>query len=182
MWIINSYGFIQKLYLVHRIFIGGSWCKSLDHGWARFLIVFPFFISDFDECESSPCLNEGTCFSYDSSQAPPNQIGQIICQCADGYEDPRCGTGDYCFYYNPRYEMSIGLLSDCHIGRKSTKKHRSTTCMGQCVSYTCTGPIVHYVVSSYDILCVIWQVYDTLYTISFDWDCIWLKLVLIISK
>ena len=45
--------------------------------------LFPLFITDINECSSSPCQNNGTC---------EDQVNGYICLCLDGYEELNCST------------------------------------------------------------------------------------------
>ena len=41
--------------------------------------------TDIDECVSAPCQNGGTCI---------DQVNGYMCQCAPGYTDLQCQTGN----------------------------------------------------------------------------------------
>lgn len=45
---------------------------------------FSFFVTDVDECEISPCWNNGTCV---------NLFGGYQCNCSDDFEGDQCETG-----------------------------------------------------------------------------------------
>ena len=51
-----------------------------------FIMLFHFFfyVLDLDECLSSPCQNNATCF--DAANA-------FLCVCEDGFMDALCETG-----------------------------------------------------------------------------------------
>ena len=42
-------------------------------------------LADIDECASAPCQNGGTCV---------DKINSYLCQCAPGYTDLQCQTGE----------------------------------------------------------------------------------------
>ena len=46
-------------------------------------------LADIDECASAPCHNGGTCV---------DQINGYLCQCASGYTDLQCQTGEGIFH------------------------------------------------------------------------------------
>ena len=48
-----------------------------------------YFISDINECESSPCKNGAICL---------NQIGSFDCRCAPGFTGDRCENGKVLMY------------------------------------------------------------------------------------
>ena len=43
------------------------------------------FCSDIDECINVTCQNGGTCV---------DSVASFSCACANGYTDPKCGTGN----------------------------------------------------------------------------------------
>jgi Notch-like protein len=43
-------------------------------------------LADYDECQSVPCLNGGTC---------NNLLNQFTCNCIGGYEGDICEKGKY---------------------------------------------------------------------------------------
>ena len=57
---------------------------------AYFICTTFFFSSllDIDECASGPCQNGGTCV---------DQVNGYLCQCAPGYADLQCQTGEGIF-------------------------------------------------------------------------------------
>ena len=42
------------------------------------------YILDIDECESRPCMNNGTCI---------DGLNNYTCECVAGYTGPNCETG-----------------------------------------------------------------------------------------
>ena len=48
-------------------------------------MIISFFIKDFDDCSSNPCMNGGTCHDHHN---------RYSCNCAFGYEGVRCETGE----------------------------------------------------------------------------------------
>ena len=55
-----------------------------------------WFISDIDECASTPCANGGVC---------SDEVGAYSCTCGVGYAGLECATGRdvlyYCLYFRP---------------------------------------------------------------------------------
>ena len=49
------------------------------------ILNWPDFIVDIDECASGPCQNSGTCTDL---------VNGYLCQCAPGYTDLQCQTGE----------------------------------------------------------------------------------------
>ena len=47
--------------------------------------IFSSSFLDIDECASAPCQNGGTCV---------DQVNGYLCQCAPGYTDLQCQTGE----------------------------------------------------------------------------------------
>ena len=45
-----------------------------------------YFVLDYDECASDPCVNGGTCL---------NLINTFQCSCPDGYAGEECNIGMY---------------------------------------------------------------------------------------
>ena len=56
---------------------------DLVYNWHKLLIAA------IDECDTSPCQNGGTC---------NDQIGAFECDCAPGYTDTVCSTGELSQY------------------------------------------------------------------------------------
>lgn len=46
--------------------------------------MLSLIILDFDECQFSPCQNNGTCV---------NTVGSYICDCTTGWKDQNCLNG-----------------------------------------------------------------------------------------
>lgn len=92
------------------------------------IYLFLNIFKDFDECQLSPCQNNGTCL---------NTEGSYICNCTTGWKDQNCLNGKYIkikytmkkvekktfkmmFYYPPppqknkqketKHEMKLSLL------------------------------------------------------------------------
>ena len=49
------------------------------------LRLLSFHLSEFDECESDPCQNDGTCTDVSK---------HYTCTCVDGYVGVNCETGE----------------------------------------------------------------------------------------
>lgn len=58
---------------------------------------------EYNECESSPCLNGGTCL---------DRVGEFQCVCPIGYAGPRCETQVrlFCISLFFRRSYSIGVV------------------------------------------------------------------------
>ena len=67
------------------------------------LIVF-YQHPDIDECASAPCQNGGTCV---------DQVNGYLCQCAPGYTDLQCQTGEKVVFRNVLLNVykSVDLIS-----------------------------------------------------------------------
>lgn len=70
-------------------------CKYTDYLQYFFIhCKFDFIklpLSDVNECDASPCHNNGTCI---------NNAGSYICTCAAGWEGYNCEEGTLNFYFN----------------------------------------------------------------------------------
>lgn len=53
--------------------------------------MLSLIILDFDECQFSPCQNNGTCV---------NTVGSYICDCTTGWKDQNCLNGKKKIYQN----------------------------------------------------------------------------------
>ena len=57
-------------------------------------------VTEINECESSPCRNDGTCV---------DQIDAYLCSCVSGYTDPECSTGEH---YSFLLDVTQKVLSE----------------------------------------------------------------------
>ena len=51
---------------------------------SKYMVNFPIFVSDIDECDSSPCQNGGTCH---------NGQNMYTCTCLPGWTGQNCEIG-----------------------------------------------------------------------------------------
>ena len=63
-----------------------------------------YCFTEINECNSTPCLNGGTCL---------DEINAYLCSCVSGYTDPECSTGehysfllDVSLYHSPQKALS----------------------------------------------------------------------------
>ena len=64
-----------------------------------------YFCLDIDECVTSPCLNQGSCF---------NEFGSYVCECTDGYTGSLCESG-----------MTLNCLNTLSLQSIKTEKNRT---------------------------------------------------------
>ena len=60
--------------------------SNMDQSQTRNIDCIFYMYADIDECESSPCLNGGTC---------KDETNNFTCSCPGGYTDHNCKTGTY---------------------------------------------------------------------------------------
>ena len=58
--------------------------------------------SDINECDSNPCLNDGTCV---------DQVNGYVCNCRDGYTGVTCQAGKYFIHYRLFSQQSESTAS-----------------------------------------------------------------------
>ena len=75
------------------------------------VINYVLFISDINECDSSPCRNEATC---------NNLLNAYNCTCPPGYTGTNCETGIYTYYMVTLIHSMIN-----HNGRETMQKRPS---------------------------------------------------------
>ena len=64
-------------------FLHRFWCKFHIYTYGKLIFT------DFDECESDPCMNGGTCVQ------DPSRLNFRQCTCVAGYTGVDCETGEY---------------------------------------------------------------------------------------
>lgn len=61
------------------------------------------YVTDIDECLTSPCMNNGTCF---------NSYGGYYCRCPKGWIGDNCLQGKSFYFCFTSFEVSGGEFDD----------------------------------------------------------------------
>ena len=83
----NSYDYNHSLVFIHLIPPAPCpWVQQSTLGPPN-MTYYHNMVPDIDECQSEPCLNEGTCV---------DGVNRYICYCQPGFSGNQCEVGTLC--------------------------------------------------------------------------------------